>query len=311
MLASSLPLPADTSKWALEVKWDGLRALAVTRDKELTLLSRNGTDITATYPEIAPLAGWSGTHEMLLDGEIVVFDGDGRPDFAALQRRMHVTDPRTSDVLAGRVPVTYVVFDVLAVDGRELSGEPYANRRAVLDSLRLDGPHWVTSPSWVGTSVDAVLGATQQLGQEGVVAKRVDSTYEFGRRSPNWRKVKHSRRQEFVVGGWTPGQGERTGAAGALLLGVNEGNGLRYVGKVNAGTTRDERLRLLARLAALAAESSPFAGLVPATIGTHWTRPELVVEVEFGEWTANGRLRHPVYRGLRNDKTADDVVCEG
>jgi bifunctional non-homologous end joining protein LigD len=250
-------------------------------------------------------------HEAILDGEIVAWDDAGRPSFATLQQRMHVQRP--AGALVASVPVTYLVFDLLWLDGRSYLDLPYSTRRAALAELGLSGPAWATPPAFAGDGA-AALAASREQGLEGVVAKRADSRYEPGRRSRAWIKVKHERTQEVVVGGWRPGQGRRAGGIGSLLLGVYDEQGrLRYAGHVGTGFT-DEQLRMLGeRLRRLATGQAPFAEPLPRAdaADAHWARPELVGEVAFTEWTDQGRLRHPTWRGLRPDKTPREVTREG
>jgi bifunctional non-homologous end joining protein LigD len=310
MLASTRALPSDTSGWAFEPKWDGLRALCAVEAGVVRLTSRNGRDLTSDYPELHDLGSCFGATQALVDGEVVAFDADGRPDFGSLQPRMHVADEASARQLAATDPVTYVVFDLLQLDGRSLGDLPYDARRRLLVRLDLHGPHLSTSPSWTDTALDTVLRATAGLGLEGIVAKQRSSRYEPGTRSPAWRKVKHHAGQELVVGGWTAGRGERTGELGALLVGVHDGDELVYAGRVGTGFDRAERARLLATLTPLEQRDSSFVGPVRVDGEVHWARPEVVVQVEFTEWTGSGHLRHPSYRGIRTDVSADEVTRE-
>jgi bifunctional non-homologous end joining protein LigD len=252
-----------------------------------------------------------GSREVVLDGELVAFDEQGRPSFGTLQSRMHVTDAASVRRLAASTPVTYLVFDVLHLDGRSLLGFPYTERRELLESLELSGPSWQTPP-WFPGGGDAVLAASKEQGLEGVIAKRLDSRYYAGKRSDCWLKVKNLRTQEVVIGGWKPGEGRRKGAIGSLLLGVPGDDGLDYVGHVGTGFS-DKMLRDLEQdLAPLARDDPPFATTVPRQHAkdARWVEPTLVGEVVFGEWTREGRLRHPVWRGLRPDKDPTEVTRE-
>lgn len=306
MLASVGAPPRDDAEWAFEAKWDGVRAIAFIDGGRLRLASRNGNDFTASYPEVAPLGAAFGGVQAVLDGEIIA-TAEGRPSFAALQRRIHVSDPAEVGRLVGDAPVSYLAFDVLYLGGSSLLKVPYAQRRRLLEGLDLDGPAWSTPPSWTGVSLEQICGATQESGLEGVVAKSLSSRYHPGVRSDAWRKFKHQHDQEFVVGGWTSGQGVRAGDLGALLLGYYEQGRLRYAGKVGTGFSRAARALLLERLATRAREGSPFEEVVPNRGEVHWVEPEVVVEVEFTEWTPNDHVRHPTFRGLRVDKLATDV----
>ena len=209
MLATSYPTPPpDDGNWALEMKWDGVRALAFVERGRVRLMSRTERDITVAYPELAALGNATGHKQLLLDGEIVVFGPDGWPEFEALQPRMHVSDASQARLLAGQNPVTYLVFDLLQLDGRPLLDEGYAERRARLDELGLAGPYWQTPPSFSGEDFPAVQEVSLEHGMEGVVAKRLDSRYAPGVRTGNWRKIKNHRRQEAVVAGVQAGQGQ-------------------------------------------------------------------------------------------------------
>ncbi len=313
MLATPGPPPAGRlAEWAVEMKWDGVRALAFVADGRLRLFSRTGKDITATYPELSPLAAALPGRAALLDGEIVAF-ADGRPDFEALQPRMHVSSPDAALRLAERIPVTYLAFDLLWLDGISLTARRYTERREILDSVMPNGPGWLCPPAFPGPELDAVRDVSVAQGLEGVLAKRLDSAYEPGIRSPNWRKLKNQLRQEVVVAGWKPGQGNRQGLIGSLLAGLHDADGkLRYCGHVGTGFS-DETLRMLTeRLAVLRRPDSPFGEPVPAEHARSavWVEPRLVVEVTFDRWTRAGRMRAPSYRGLRDDKDPADVVRE-
>jgi bifunctional non-homologous end joining protein LigD len=304
-------LPRDDDKYAYEFKWDGVRATVYVQGGRPRVLSRNDRDVTASYPELRALAESLGSCQVILDGEIVAMDERGRPSFEALQARMHVTNAAQVRRMTAQVPATFLAFDVLYLDGRSLVDEPYTERRAVLDSLHLSGPSWQTPPHFVGDG-GAILAASKEQGLEGVLAKRLDSRYFPGKRNDCWLKIKNLRTQEVVIGGWKPGEGRRKGAIGSLLLGVPGADGLDYVGHVGTGFT-DKMLRELETLLSpLERTDSPFATVLPRPHAkdAHWIEPRLVGEVVFGEWTKAGILRHPVWRGLRDDKSPDDVVRE-
>jgi bifunctional non-homologous end joining protein LigD len=313
MLATAGELPGDDERWGYEFKWDGVRALAHVHDGELTLWSRKATEITVRYPELARLpAGLSG-RDVVVDGEIVALDLAGRPDFGTLQNRMHRTGPEVRHMAAAD-PVTYLVFDLLAWDGEAVTGRPYTERRERLDALAISGQRWAPTPWFRGTGAGVgadVLAASRDNGLEGVVAKRLRSPYRPGVRTPDWRKVKNVRTQSVVIGGWRPGQGRRAGGVGSLLLGVHDDTGrLVFAGHVGTGFT-ERMLRDLER-AVTPRATAPFHGRLPreVTREARWVEPELVGEVAFAQWTAEGRLRHPVWRGVREDLSPDDVVVE-
>ncbi|MDN3359826.1 non-homologous end-joining DNA ligase [Actinomadura sp. DC4] len=296
-------LPADDDAYGWELKWDGVRAVAYVRDGGVTLMSRNDKDMSRSYPELAALGGMLG-EPVILDGEIVALR-DGRPDFGLLQSRMHVQRP--SDRLVTAAPVLYYVFDLLRRGEESLLGEPYPKRRAALEELGLSSDPVHTPPWWRGGG-PAVLAASIDQGLEGVVGKPLTSRYLPGRRGP-WIKVKNVRHQEVIVAGWTPGEGRRADMIGSLVLGVYDDHGLRYVGNVGTGFT-DAILRdLAATLAPLRRDGNPFDTTVPAPVArtAHWVEPDLVGEVAFAEWTGDGHLRHPSWRGLRPDKEPEQV----
>ena len=311
MLATvgELPPPEEDALWGYEFKWDGVRAVAAVRGGALGLTSRKGTDITVRYPEVGRLPDGLVGHDAVLDGEIVAMDENGRPDFGVLQNRMHRTGPEVGR-MAAAMPVTYLVFDLLSWDGEDLLARPYAERRERLDALGLAGHRWVATP-WFRGGGAGVRAASEENGLEGVVAKRLTSPYRPGLRSPDWRKVKNVRTQSVVVGGWRPGQGRRAGGVGSLLFGVPDGEGnLVYAGHVGTGFS-DQDLKDLKRMFT-ARSTSPFHGTLPreVTRDAHWVEPELVGEVAYAVWTADGRLRHPSWKGIRDDLEPDDVVIE-
>jgi bifunctional non-homologous end joining protein LigD len=307
-------VPLDDG-WAYEMKWDGVRAFmlvdgAAGASDQVRVSNRKGGDITAGYPDFAALGDELGTTPTLLDGEIVALDENSRPSFQLLQRRMHVRDPAALRGLALEVPVAFMVFDLLWRDGELLTGLPYTERRRALEALGIGGTRWQVPPASRERG-DAALATSRELGLEGIVAKRLDSRYESGRRSSAWRKIKHELRQELVIGGWSPGVGWRSGGIGALLLGYYETDGsLHYAGKVGTGFSERELDRLDALLTPIEQVASPFAGPgVPRA--AHFVAPRYVAEVRFTEWTSGGRIRQPAYLGLRDDKIAREVVREG
>ena len=308
MMAVTGPLPRDDERWAFEVKWDGVRALSYVDSGRMRVESRNLLDITPRYPELYGLPEALDGHAAILDGEVVTFDEHGRPSFGRLQHRMHVTGERDVRMRMVEIPVVYMVFDVLWLDGHWTLELPYTDRRRLLEALALDAPQWQTPGSHVGDGA-AMLQASRERGLEGIIAKQVDSLYEPGRRSRAWVKVKNVRRQEVVVGGWLSGTGNRTGRIGALLVGYYDNGELRFAGRVGGGFTDRMLAEVAADLAPLARSTSPFADKVPYS-QAHWVEPRLVTDVEFGEWTPGGTLRHPRFKGLRDDKAPQDVVRE-
>ncbi|MEU6643171.1 non-homologous end-joining DNA ligase [Saccharomonospora sp. NPDC046836] len=299
-VTGSLPPAEEDEAWAYEFKWDGVRALARVEGGHVTLFSRRGGDITATYPELRGLGAQLGSTQVWLDGEIVALR-EGRPSFAALQARMHAGEQRARQ-LANQQPVTYLVFDLLHLQGRSCLQLPYAQRRELLSEFELGGPRWQLSPSFAGGGA-AVVDAAAEQRLEGVIAKRLSSLYRPGQRTSDWLKITDLRTLEVVIGGWRPGEGKRSDTFGSLMLGVPENGGLRYVGQVGSGFTEEMLRDLLARLRKLERTSSPFADELPRerAKGAHWVEPVLVAEVVFKDWTRDGRLRAPAWRGLRPD----------
>lgn len=294
-------------EWTHEIKWDGMRILADVRreaGRGVRLHSRNENDVSASYPELMELPG----RDLLLDGEVVVFD-DGLPSFGALAERMHVRNARRATALAETRPVTYLVFDVLRLDGRDLLREPLEVRRAVLESLELSDVWWQV-PQTYDDGV-ALLEATGQQGLEGVVSKRLASRYEPGQRSRSWLKFAHRRRTSWVVGGWRPETGSAS-RLGAVLVGQPTPDGLLYRGRVGSGIAGKVGPMLRELLEPLALTASPFADEVPRmdAQGTHWVEPVLVVDVESLGLGTQGRLRQPSYRGLRTDLSPADLLGE-
>jgi bifunctional non-homologous end joining protein LigD len=283
------------SEWAYEMKWDGYRAIATVRDGEVSLRSRNGLDMTATYPELAAIPD-AVEGDAVLDGEIVALDAKGRPDFGLLQRH--------------EVPVRYFVFDALELDGDSLTALPYTERRARLDRAVGENDALAVPPD-AGGDLAKALATSRRLGLEGVMAKKRDSRYRVGRRSRDWIKLKHVSSQEVVVAGWKPGKGNRSDTVGSLLLGVHEDGELRYVGKVGTGFTDKELRSLRTRLDGMSRTTSPISG-VPAAEAreARWVTPSLVGEVVFAETTSDGRLRAPAWKGWRPDKDPAEVVRE-
>ncbi len=318
MLAGAGRLPGDDTRWSFEIKWDGVRAIAYVKPGRLRLESRNLNEITHAYPEVRGLVEDLGMREAVLDGEIVAFGEDGAPSFERLQRRMHVSATSAITRLRKTTPVVFAIFDLLYLDGRNLMALPYEQRRRRLDALGLGGPAWRVPAAFPGSVRPGaeLLKATAAQGLEGVVAKRLDSRYEPGRRTGAWVKVKNMRRQELVIGGWLPGEGRRERRIGALLMGVHEPSSnaspgpLRYAGRVGTGFTERTLDELAARLGPLVTDESPFDPAPKLPRNAVHVRPELVAEVEFREWTGEGVMRAPSFKGLRDDKQAVEVVRE-
>jgi bifunctional non-homologous end joining protein LigD len=274
------------------------RALAYINGGTAVLRGRSGSDVTSSYPEVAAaLTRAAGRRTLILDGELTAF-GDERPSFALLQRRLHVARPAPSLVAA--VPVTFIAFDVLWQASRSLLRSPYAQRRALLDGLGLAADHLSVPPAFPGQA-QALTDASRDLGLEGVVLKRLASIYQPGQRSGDWLKIRHLVAADVLIGGWLPGAGARSAVAGSVLVGVPGPGGLDYLGSVGSGLAEAEARDLTARLVSLAQPDSPFTAPLPADIvrRARWTRPVLAAEVVYAGITTAGRMRHPVWRGLR------------
>jgi bifunctional non-homologous end joining protein LigD len=290
--------------WLLERKFDGERCVARKRGGDVRLESRTGKDLTATYPEVRAALVTQRARELLLDGEVVAYEGD-QTSFSRLQQRLGTTAPSPQQIAA--YPVVYCVFDVLAINGEVLTDRPLEERRARLTRALRTSPALQRSTAWRGDAQRRFDEACQ-AGWEGLIAKRADTPYVSGR-SKDWLKLKCVWEQEFVIGGYTDPTGSRTGF-GALLVGYHEDGRLRYAGKVGTGYTAARLRDLGARLRSLETSGPSFVDAKPIPRGTHWTRPELVAQIGFAEWTNDGRLRQPRFLGLRDDKQPADVVRE-
>lgn len=313
MLATNGKLPPKRSddQFAYEIKWDGVRAIAYSEPGRLRLESRNLNDITHSYPELARLNRALSHHTAILDGEIVALDDTGKPSFGLLQRRMHVTSESSARRLSQSVPVIYMIFDLLWLDGHSLMSLPYAERRERLAELELSGERWQTPEHIVGNGA-GLLAASAQQGLEGVMAKRLSSTYDPGRRCRDWIKVKNKQRDDFTVVGWIPGEGQRRERIGALVLGRDG----RFCGRAGSGLDEKELVRLAELLGPIQRDTPPVTvpkGVVPKNVV--WVEPRYVAEVEYGEWTSEKILRHPVYKGLKEREAhaplAPQMVVEG
>jgi bifunctional non-homologous end joining protein LigD len=302
MLAQAGKLPRDDGRWAYEIKWDGVRALAFSQPGRLRFQARSLADITDRYPELQRLNRALSSHEAVLDGEIVAFDADGRPSFETLQRRMNVGGAAQAKRLARDVPVSYMIFDLLWLDGHSTTDLTYEQRRELLADLALHGERWQTPDHVAGRGAE-VLAATRERGLEGVVAKRMDSRYLPGVRGDTWIKVKNVHREEVVIGGWVPGRqsppAPRTARLGALLMGQQRDGALHHVGRVGTGFTQTELDRLQKLLEPLRQDTSPFApGGPKIPREAVYVAPQLRAEVEYLERSSAGVMRAPSYKGL-------------
>jgi bifunctional non-homologous end joining protein LigD len=308
MLARSGPLPPREEQFGFEVKWDGIRTVLYSDHGHVELRGRNGSDFTPRYPEVRDLARSLGSRRIVLDGEVVAFDDQGRPSFERLQSRMHLASDSAVRRRMRDIPATYVIFDLLYLDGHSTLSLSYEERRELLERLELEGPAWRT-PAYHRGEGKALLGATRELGIEGIVAKKLDCPYQPGARASHWIKVKNVHTQDVVIGGWTPGEGGRTASLGSLAVGVMDGDELVYAGKVGTGFTEQTLALLKRELEPLRRDSSPFSGRQPPK-GTVFVEPRLVAHVEFREWTGSGTLRAPSFKGLRPDISPQECVRE-
>lgn len=307
-VGGDLPTGED---WIFELKWDGMRLGIRVEHGEIGAFSSNGKDATTRFPELAGLVDALHGLDAVLDAEVVAFDDSDTPSFERLQHRMHVASAAEAIRRRSQVPVVLAVFDLLELDGTETIQMPWQQRRTLLDQVLTDGPHWRLSR--VHEDGDALFESATEKRLEGVMAKRVDSTYQPGRRSHSWRKVKIRRHQELVVGGWARGRGSRSNELGSLAVGYfDEDRRFRFAGRVGSGLTSNEAAVLESLLEPMSVPRCRFDPEPPrATVADmHWVEPELVVEIAFAEWTSDGRLRHPTYLGRRDDVEASEVVRE-
>jgi bifunctional non-homologous end joining protein LigD len=322
MLAKPGDVPeSDGLDWAYEIKWDGIRALGYANRGKWSMLSRRLEDVSARYPELEAIAEALGDHSAILDGEVVALDEEGRPRFQLIQSRMGLTSPAAVKAKMARQPVDYVIFDLLHLDGRCVRDLPYVQRRELLDGLGLDGPRWRTPRYRHGGGAD-LLEAARHQGLEGIVSKRCDSPYRPGKRTGEWIKTRVWRRQEFVIGGYIPGEGRRAKRVGSLLvgyydkrrseLGKNEEQTLRFAGGVGSGLKEDDLDFLTKELRKRERDENPFDRAIrgPKAKLAVFCEPELVCEVSWTEWTNEGTLRQPAFKGMRDDKDPREVVKE-
>lgn len=304
MLASKTDRVPTGAQWLHEVKWDGVRVLVDVRDGVVRMTSRNDNDVTPAWPDLAtpPL----GDRDLMVDGEVIALNERGVPDFRVLQHRMHVRNAREVARLVTSVPATLMVFDLLRLDGEDLTARPLEKRRALLEGLPLADSKWQVPAAYDDGAM--LFDATLQQGLEGVVSKRRTSRYRFGQRSEDWRKLAHRHRGSFVVGGWRPQVGT-TDRLAALLVGEPTPDGLLYRGRVGSGIASATSTRIAALLAPLATAESPFADEVPRVdaAGTFWVEPRVVVDIDT-HGLGYERLRQPSFQGVRDDLSPEDLA---
>jgi bifunctional non-homologous end joining protein LigD len=311
MLATLTDGPFDDPGWVFEPKWDGIRAIAICGE-ETRLISRNDRDVSIAYPELSALHDQVVALDAMLDGEIVAFD-DGVPSFQRLQQRMHLRDERKIARMAKEIPVAYMVFDLIFLDGADLTGRPLDERRSLLEEIVVPGPQIQLSPTTPGDGV-ALFEAAGKQGLEGVMAKRRTSKYQPGGRSREWLKVKVVFDADVVVAGWTEGEGRRQGSIGSLVMAVYDDGALRYVGNVGTGFDRASLEDAMGQLGHLAETPAPFPSDVIRSRSelrhAHWVEPALVAIVEHRQLTDAGRLRAPSFKGFREDKAPEDCTYD-
>jgi bifunctional non-homologous end joining protein LigD len=323
MLAKPGSVPeSDADEWAYEIKWDGIRALGFADRGGWSMLSRRQEDVSARYPELEPIAEALADHAAVVDGEVVALDSEGRPRFQLIQSRMGLTSPAAVKAKLAKQPVDYVIFDLLHLDGESVRDLPYIERRKLLEGLGLDGPRWRVPRHRHGGGAD-LLEAARRQGLEGIVSKRCDSPYRPGKRTGEWIKTRVWRRQEFVIGGYIPGEGRRAKRVGSLLVGYydkrrselrrGQKQVLHFAGGVGSGLKEDDLDFLTRELRKREQPDSPFevgAPTGPKARFSVWCKPELFCEVSWTEWTNQGTLRQPAFKGMRDDKDPHEVVKE-
>lgn len=305
--------PPTSTDWVYEIKFDGYRAMAFKNGSDVRLLSRNEKDFGERFPEIVEGISEVQIEEAIIDGEIVALDPKGISSFQLLQ---------AIEIGSRRPPLFYYAFDLLQLNGKDLRRQPLVERKARLENIIKDAPDTIRFSASLGSDAKSLLKRVEKLGLEGLIGKQKDSTYESGKRSGAWIKLKLRREQEFVIGGYSNPEGARTNF-GALLIGFYENKKLKFCGKVGTGFNAKSLRSLHSRLNEIAREDCPFVNL-PETRGSryspritiaemkkcHWVEPELVCQITFSEWTRDDKLRQPVYLGLREDKSASEVIRE-
>jgi bifunctional non-homologous end joining protein LigD len=323
MLAKPGDVPeSDSDEWAYEIKWDGVRVLGYAKHGKWRMLSRRQEEVTARYPELEAIADAISEHAAILDGEVVALDKDGHPRFQLIQSRMGLASAAAVKARMKEQPVDYVIFDLLHLDGRRVRELPYVQRRELLEGLGLDGPRWRTPRYRHGGGAE-LLEAARRQGLEGIVSKRTVSPYRPGKRTGEWIKTRVWRRQEFVIGGYIPGEGSRAKRVGSVLVGYydkraselrnGEKQTFQFAGAVGSGLKESDLDFLTRELRKRERPDSPFDVGAPAGPKARfavWCEPELVCEVSWTEWTNEGTLRQPAFKGMRDDKDPGEVVKE-
>lgn len=307
MKAQIAARPPRGDDWLFEVKWDGVRAIALIEDETLRLQSRTGNRCERQYPELAVIPHQVAADTAVLDGEIAILDAKGVSQFHLIQPRIMNADPNSIAHMARNTPVVYFAFDLLYLNEYDLRGVRLDERRKLLEQIVTPDPVFRVSTVFPGAG-EELLDAARENGLEGLIAKHAASTYE-SKRSSEWQKIKIVTQQEFAIGGFTEPQGDRS-HFGALVLGVFEGQKLKWVGNVGTGFDQKTLTYLAARLKPLITDKCPFAERPKPDRGMTWVKPELVAQVKFANWTQDNRLRAPVYLGLREDVKPTEAVRE-
>ncbi|MEA2435091.1 MAG: bifunctional non-ous end joining protein LigD [Actinomycetota bacterium] len=317
MMATLKEEPFDDPKWIFEPKWDGVRALAVCQHDETMLLSRNSRDITKSYPELAKMHDRMVAIDAIVDGEIVALEGK-RPSFERLQSRINLHNERDIAKAMHDIPITFIAFDLLYLDGKSQIAKPIEERKALLSELVVQSERVQVSP-FLEESGTALFETASEMRLEGIVGKKLGSTYRPGRRIKEWLKIKAIHSGDLVIGGWTPGEGSRSKSFGAVLIGAYEGADLRFVGSVGTGFSDAMLKAIYPRLEELETDDCPFVDDPTNTRSSsfskiihnpRWVKPELVCRVEFRELTSAGRLRAPSFKGIRDDIDPKECTFE-
>ncbi len=307
MLATLIEEPFDSPDWVFEVKWDGIRALIYLEDEKISLISRNRSDISSRYPELSALSSLVEADNAIIDGEIVSFDGEGRPSFQLLQQRMNISDRNRIPHLSSSIPVSFIAFDLLFLNDADITSEPFIKRRERLLQVWPQTPSSYLSEA-VPAEGKALFRVVKEKELEGIVAKRALSRY-LQSRSREWLKVKSRREVDAIICGFTLPRGARK-LIGALLLGLYAGKELRFVGHVGTGFSQQTLTELWEQFQNLKISFSPFPRLPETNETPFWLEPRLVCQVKYNGWTEAGRLRSPVYQRLRSDKAAEECVLD-